>query len=316
VPGGSPEFPRAAVLPGASMDTTPDGHPDRPPPVPTPIRVTATTAIKVVLALLAGALPLAAVDRALAPRAASASVPTLAAHMEARGFSEFDQPNVSAGQLTQTRGHAYDGQWSALATYCGGGANGYARGVFAPRWPAGSDVWYGGAFLLPRGFHAAIQGEVALVRWDNYNLFGPSGDFGGVVIFGSDRRARVVRGHYDAGTLDQLGATFQIPEGRWVWLEVHERLGEADGALTEVYLDGQRVSSSTQPNSFGRPVDRIRYGLVAIASGAQDRPLHLWFDRAIAGGSQVGPLSSSARAAVPAPHRRGPRTPRTIGGCR
>jgi hypothetical protein len=41
------------------------------------------------------------------------------------------------------------------------------------------------------------------------------------------------------------------------------------------------VGSSRNGSTAGREIHRVRYGLVAISSGAQTKPLILWFDRCL-----------------------------------
>lgn len=231
------------------------------------------------------------------------------AHLETGTFSEIT-PNTDLGEVRVSTEHAYDGRRSFSATYCGRGDVGYARGQYAVHWPDGADVWYGVALLLPHGFYDAMAGQVDLLRWDNFNLHGQGADYGGVVIYGSDHRARLLRGTYGHDDSSQLGRAFRIPEGRWVWLEVHQRLGDGAGARSTVFLDGRQVASSSRADSFGRLVTRIRYGIVAIDAGRQVAPVTVWMDRATAGTQRVGPLGPRARRAVMLPHhhRHGGRT--------
>jgi hypothetical protein len=239
------------------------------------------------------------------PRAAGPAFLGDAAHLETGDFSEFSTPDVADGELLNTAGSAYDGRRSGRATYCGGGANGYARGVFSVDVRPGQDVWYGAALMLPPGFRQSLQGEVDLLRWDNFGLFGAGGDYGGVVVFGSDRRARLLRGRY-SGHGTSIAGTFDLPEGRWFWLEVHQRLSTGGDARNEVFVDGRRVGASHEPNSFGRPIDRIRYGIVAIHAGQQTRNVTVYFDRASVSRRRVGQLSRGRAASVaPAQRRNG-----------
>jgi hypothetical protein len=270
----------------------------------------------VIVLLVAAALLLGGSHGDPAPTASAASRSAVEAHFEVGNFSEFSEPNVSDGQLAITDKTAYDGRRSARASYCGGGGNGYARGVMRPDWHNGDDVWYGMALYLPPGFKDDMAGEVALMRWDNFGLYGSGGDVGGIVIFGADKRARLVRGQYESGSVDQLGRAFDLPEGRWVWLEVHQRFGRDDGALNAVYLDGRRVLSTHRANTFGRPIDRLRFGLVAVASPTQRTYLQLWFDRVTIGSSQAGPEAARERATVPAAQRRSTSRRPSIGSCR
>jgi hypothetical protein len=221
-------------------------------------------------------------------RTAGADVVPQRINFETSGLQNFDQLNATVGALSATSG-GYGDAHSAEATYSGGGQNGFARGIFNVDWHAGDDVWYSAAYYLPVGFKAAMQGQVALMRWDDYGAHPEAADYSGVVIYGGDKRARLIVDHIADHSQYELGPAFDLPEGRWFHLEVHQRLG-VSGGVNDVYLDGQRVSSSNDGNlEPGRGVDRIRYGIVAIASGAQTRPLDLRFDDATVSAKQVGP---------------------------
>jgi hypothetical protein len=231
------------------------------------------------------------------PAVASADVSPLAATLEG-GFGEFSQTNVETGTLSLSTDRAYDGTTSAFAAYDGGGENGYSRGIWNVNWQDGEDVWFGGAYYLPTGFVSNVQGQVDLVRWDNWVSHPNDTDWGGVSIYGSDHRARLLR--FAAGRPnDTLVGPFDLPEGRWFTLEIHERLSAGAGALSELYLDGSPVGSSSKPNTYGRPIQRIRYGIVAIAEDAQRKPLDLWFDQATAGPEPAAPLTAAKRPATP-----------------
>jgi hypothetical protein len=218
----------------------------------------------------------------VAPGAAAAAVEPRSASFEGGGFEEFSQTNAANGSLAPANDRAYDGGVSAHAAYGGVGENGYARGIWDVQWQDGEDVWFGAAFYLPLGFHDRIQGQVDLMRWDNWSTHPADTDWGGVSIYGFDRRARLLR--FGAGRQnDTLVGPFDLPEGRWFRLEVHQRLAGGGDALSELYVDGALVGSSTAPNTYGRGIDAIRFGVVAIAAGEQQDPLGLWFDRATVG---------------------------------
>jgi hypothetical protein len=264
------------------------------------------------LAVLAILLPGGSAPRAGAGGAAVGQT----AHLETGDFSEFGSPDVADGQLLSTTTRSYDGRRSARATYCGGGDNGYARGVFGVNFGPGHELWYGAAFYLPRGFKRSVQGEVDILRWDNFGRYGGGGDFGGVAIFDSDKQGHLTRGRY-AGAGDDLAGAFSLPEGRWFWLEVHQYLANNQTAFNEVFVDGHRAAASSAPNSFGRAVGRVRYGIVAMAAGRQKLPLRLWFDRAWAGRRRAGPLPGARRGAVAGAMRRNGSRSAVIGrGCR
>ena len=206
---------------------------------------------------------------------------------------EFDLWNPANATLEVTTERAYDGRHSAHAQYGGGGGNAFARGVQEVSWSTGDEVWYGMALFLPSGFLDAMQGQVSLIRWDNFPHYARTGEsnIGGVVINQSDKRARVVLGQYDAPQQLMLVGPWDIPEDEWVWLEVHQRFSPVDGeAWTAVSVNGELVGSSTAPNTYGYEIERIRYGLVALSEEDQTNGLELWFDRAsITTGAALGP---------------------------
>jgi len=236
--------------------------------------------------------------------AANASVSSSTATLEGGSFSEFSQVNALTGTLALTDARAFEGKASAHATYSGGGANGYARGVWNVQWEEGDDVWFGAAYYLPTGFHSNIQGQVDLVRWDNWSTNPSNTDWGGVSIYGSDRRARLLR--FGAGRPnDTLVGPIDLPEGRWFTLEVHQRRSVNSGsAVSELYVDGKLVGKSTAANTYGRAATRVRYGIVAIAAGSQIKSLELNFDKASMGGVGAfgtGEQPSPAPAPEPTP---------------
>jgi hypothetical protein len=207
------------------------------------------------------------------------------AGLEPGNFNEFNSTNALEGTLTVATDRTYSGSYSAKATYNGSGNNGYTRGIFTPTWSNGTDVWYSGAFYLPSGFKSAMRNQVDLMRWDDY----PGDSQGGFVIYNVDKKARLVLQKRTGGTATTLVGPFDVPEGQWFHIEVHQKLTNGSGALTEVYLNGNKIGSSTAPNSYGTTATRLRYGIVAIGSGSQTLPLNLWFDKAVISGGRVGP---------------------------
>jgi hypothetical protein len=280
-------------------------------------RTTTTTRGLLAAAALAGAM-------ALVPVAgAHAAVTSRTADMDAGAFAGFDQVNESTGRLTIDGSRTYDGNGAAHARYDGTGANGFARGIFNVGWATGDDIHYGGAFFLPTGFRKAIRSQTDLMRWDNYGSASTT-DYGGVGIVQSDGRGHLFRvGGYVPNTpgtgTEDMGVTpaFDLPEGRWFWLEVHQRLATRDGqAVNEVFIDDVRVASSTKANTSGNGATRLRYGIVAIGEGKQTTPLDLWFDRAMVRGSRIGALGGAATppAAPSTPTAPGTTTPTAPGG--
>lgn len=201
-------------------------------------------------------------------------------------LGQFDQLNQVGGSVSV--GRAPDGARAVRARYDGDGGNGYARAIFNVRWGAGATVRYSARFYIPKALLDDAQGQVGLMRWDDYSDHPVDQLHGGIVIFGTDKQAHLVREQLDMNgeTADEaeLGRGFEVPTDRWFKVEVWQRLGTAaDGARSEVYLDGSKVAESDATNlTPGREVSRVRYGVVAIAAGAQRNPIELWFDDALA----------------------------------
>jgi hypothetical protein len=199
----------------------------------------------------------------------------------------------SAPRAVPSDARAYDGDESVLAETPADvpDVNKYARAVVHDLgWEEGADVWYGSAFFLPRGFYAAQDGQIDLMRWDNFVLDGETTDRGGVVLYGGDEpgRAYLMRAQL-GGDQEELVGPFRISEGEWHWLEVRQRFTRlSQDDLSEVYLDGRLVGRSTEANWYGRPITSIRFGIVAT-SGDQDDPLRLWFDGVAISDEQLGP---------------------------
>ena len=195
---------------------------------------------------------------------------------------EYDQLNVSDGRLA-LGASGLRGRPVGIASY-GGDGNGYARGLRRVRWETGETVRYGINLYLPVGFRNRVQGQVDVLRWDNWPERGDDADWGGIAIWGADRRARLLRFRRGAAE-DVLLGPFDLPEGRWFRLTVVQRLGGERGA-SEVFLDGRKIGRSVAPTTYGRRIVRVRYGLVAIDASRQRRPLQLAF---------AGPLARPGR---------------------
>jgi hypothetical protein len=225
--------------------------------------------------------------------AAQAAVTPLAAGFESGAFDQVSQTGVLDGSLDVTSATAYDGTKAVHASYSGDGANGYARAIENVGWSSNEDVWYGGAYYLPTGYLASLKGGNDIMRWDNWATYGAAADYGAIENW-SDGSTRLILGKYTNDPGIVLGGPFHLPEGRWFWLEVHQRFSTVAGsAVSDVYLDGHLISHSTAANSFGRGADRVRWGIVCIDAGRQTTPLSLLFDRVTISTAQVGPLGST-----------------------
>jgi uncharacterized repeat protein (TIGR02543 family) len=202
------------------------------------------------------------------------------AGLELGDLLEFQQASATSNtSLSATLTEHFAGIWGARASFNGGSSNAYARGIFEPDWQPGETVCYSAAFKLPAGFYSAQQGQVSIMRWDNFPLLNPAEDTGGIAIY-SDHVARLFR-EPSSGGQTALGSLGQLPEGTWHTLSVVQVLSTASPRST-VQLDGVTVIDTTAQNSFGRAIDRIRFGLVAIAAGTQTNPLTVYFDEAAA----------------------------------
>jgi hypothetical protein len=212
--------------------------------------------------------------------------PTLPAHAEEQPqplprelrapLAGMDSVSARNGYVTESENVRHEGRAAVYAAYEGGGANGFARGVAHVDWDAGDEVVYAASFLLPGGFHDRIQGQVDIMRWDNWPTHPGDADWGGISIWEGDRRARLLRFGASQPDEDVIGEPFRLPEGRWFRLEVRQRLTPGLDAFSSVRADGEVVSWSIAPSTYGRPLDRMRLGLVAIAGEAQQRPLDLF----------------------------------------
>src|SRR5439155_7288777 len=216
-------------------------------------------------------------------------------------------PNVVEGSLSLSSEHPYTGTGSAKATDNGSGNNGYARAILDNiGWIDGDEVWVGAAYYLPSGFINAVD-YCSILRSDNYTLYQSAADASGIALYGSDNLFHFDLERYDGSkTNPNVVPPFSLPEGSPFWLEIHMKLSQyAGSALTEVYVDGQPVSSSTAANTYGREWVKVRAGIVAIKPSAQvGKPFELYFDRFRVGPTQLGPAdvappaASNARPAV------------------
>lgn len=169
------------------------------------------------------------------------------------------------------------------AVYDGSGVNGYSRVQLEVEWDSGDEVSYGLAVYLPEGFLDAQQGAIDLIRWDNWPLEEDTTDHGGVAL-NSDGRLRLITERHDVVEYTEILGSVDMPEGRWVTIEVWQRLSEHDGeAYNELWVDGELVGTSTDANLYNPPITRIRAGLVSMDEGTQIEPLVVYFDEVAIG---------------------------------
>jgi RHS repeat-associated protein len=181
---------------------------------------------------------------------------------------------------------AYSGSWKAKAHYDGNtsGAS-YARGVFNTAQQNGAEGYYGAAFYFPPGtlYGSAptpkLTGNLDILGWTN-----TLGQFGGIRISGSDHSAHLIR-EGPANPQDNIGSAFNLEEGCWNWLTVHQKLSGQSGTINQVFLNGTKVVDSTQPSSYGATVDQIKFGMVKLQLPAQSQKLDFYVDNAFASDS-------------------------------
>ncbi len=201
--------------------------------------------------------------------------------METGDFALFNSTTATNGLLSIDPGRRYGGQYGAKASYFGGGTPGNARAQFWLDWQAGDEVWYGGAYFLPAGSLARLTSGLEIAGWDSKRTAGGGRDSGGVWItpgglaslFGGPSTGQAA-----------LTTPVAVPEGRWFFLEVRQRLSETN-PLNEVYIDGGLATSSRARNYFGRRIPVVRFGVV---SANQPLPIDLWFDRVVARRTETG----------------------------
>ncbi len=202
---------------------------------------------------------------------------------EAGDFSEFDGWSASAGTLSPTSERAYEGTRAAKITSDGSTNNSFQRVWYSVNWNTGSDVWYGMALYIPSLSDWCWWRPV---RWDNHQTYGSSGDVGGLRIENS--KLYLDQASY-GGSTTQLVGPVAIPQGRWFWVEVHQRLsGTSGSALSELFLDGVKMGASTQANTLGRVINHIRFGNVTLASGCS-RAASVYMDRVSISDGARGP---------------------------
>jgi hypothetical protein len=167
--------------------------------------------------------------------------------------------------------------WFARAE-TNGGVTSWAYGRTSVNWNDGNDVWYGGAFWIPENFASNAIAQVDILSWKSTT------GTGGVILKANDK-FQLNRFSSATGRV-MFGSEFDLPTRRWVWLEVHQRLGTTN-AYSEAFVDGRLVSSSVAPNrDESSPITQVRHGIIAIASTGQ--PLALDVDRASVMGGQLG----------------------------
>jgi hypothetical protein len=197
---------------------------------------------------------------------------------ESGGINDSDRGfTTNTANVTLTSGADYDPDSSNkfVRTTTNGSTSGWAYGRNAVNWNDGDDVWYGAAYFIPEGF-ASASGQIDILNWRS------TGDNGGIALTWNDKY-QLMR---QEATRTLYGPEFDLPTRRWVWVEVHQRLGTTN-ALSEVYVDGRLVASSTDANrGSSQPITLMRYGIVNVVNPGGATQLDV--DRASVMGGQLG----------------------------
>lgn len=213
---------------------------------------------------------------------------------------EYDEAGLLNGTLTKFV-PGYGSEVAMLATVIE--PDGYARGIAKKtktEWKFGQEAWWAGAIYLPKGFFTAKQGQIDILRWDNFDQDATTTERGGIVMQTTDRKFRLVRikeGEPDEQkTLNLSGETVigpEIVEGRWYWVEVRQVLHNKTGAaINELWIDGEKVFESTTANCIRSDLEVSRYRVgIAATNGKQTNDISIAVDRIWAGPEKKGKIS-------------------------
>jgi len=139
---------------------------------------------------------------------------------------------------------------------------------------AGDEFWIGGSWRVPE------PGKLSWSRLMNLGHFEGSSDpdnyYLGLIVRSSGMEFAARRYQGDAG-ISVLMPARPIPQNRWFDVDVHLRLSPTDGqALTEVYLDGELIASSTRRNMLaGGSLHFFNAGLPYFWNGNGDTTVYL-----------------------------------------
>jgi hypothetical protein len=180
----------------------------------------------------------------------------------------------------------------------GGSSTGAYGTINANNLKEGDDFWAGSAFWLESGF-TMKNSTVDMLRWQT----GTPGATGGIQLRpGPDNNYRVYVANGGSPTYIGDPAGFSIPEAQWAWVELHQKLSSTAGsALTEVYVNGHLVMSSSDANmtSGQAPINQVRYGFVTRAAAEAGEPLGsgsstMYLDRSSLTAAQLGAIGAPA----------------------
>ncbi len=215
--------------------------------------------------------------------------------------SEYDEAGLNNGTLVSFfPGYESSAAMQATVTE----KDGYARGIAKlakTGWEHGEEVWWGGAIYLPVGFYAAKQGQIDMLRWDNFEQDAVETERCGIVMQTTDKKFRLVRikETKEQKTLNLSGESVigpEIKEGEWNFIDVRQVLSKTDGGgVNELWINGALVASSTVKNCSRSDliVSRYRAG-IAATNGAQTNDISVIVDDVYSGPERKGKLAIEA----------------------
>jgi hypothetical protein len=218
------------------------------------------------------------------------AVPTRTYGFESGNCSEFAQgcQAVNGGSTTVVSGDAYAGTRYLQASDNASGGTSYARAVDNLTAVPGEEIWFGAAIRPAVGFYAAANAQARLISWDTY----PNTPYmrSGLWVDSTDRV--VVYRHVDGGGQTPLVilGTRALPEGVWSFVEIHQVLSTGSNALTEVFVNGSLVGSSTAAN-MARSDTVARYRVGLADSSSITNPVRVDFDAAYFGPTRQGTVT-------------------------
>jgi hypothetical protein len=242
---------------------------------------------------------------------AQAAVPAFSDGYESGSCSAWSQGCKVSGSGRYSIGSsgAYDGTRFLRATVGASSVIDFARSQTDISIGLGQEFWFGAAVRLQPGFYNA-GGQVRLFAWDAYPA--SPDQRGGIWIDSTGRVVAYHMGRSGQVPLVVLGNR-ALPEGVWTFVEFRQRLSTSDGnALTEVYVNGSLIGSSTLHNTDGPSVTRFRVG---ITDGSDVRTtVTADFDRAYIGPTRLGPKGSTTSGGSTTTGSTGGSTTGTSGG--